>query len=125
MARNLPSSPKISRATNKTPPKVELFIVCEGKNTEPDYILSCAEHYGNGLVTINPIRAAGVPLTIIETALELREKLTTERKKSRNSFDSCFRVWAIFDRDEHPHVDKALMIAAEKKLDVAFSNPCF
>ncbi|MGR4042510.1 RloB family protein [Pseudomonas sp. 910_21] len=127
MARNIPAAPSLKRSVQTIDPKVEIYIVCEGKNTEPTYFESCANYYGNGLVKVKPLPGAGVPLTIVQTAKDLKEKLTDSRNKQKikNSFDSCFRVWAVFDRDEHPEVERALAIAAESKIDVGFSNPCF
>lgn len=127
MARKIPSAPSLSRSVETVEPKVEIYIVCEGLNTEPDYFEQCAAHYGNGLVKVRPVPAAGVPLTIVQTAKELRERLLREknRQRSKNSFDSCFRVWAVFDRDEHPEIERALAMAAESRIEVGFSNPCF
>lgn len=127
MARKIPKAPSLKRTVQVADPKVEIYIVCEGKNTEPAYFESCADHYGNGLVSVLPIGGAGVPLTIIQTAKDLRERLLEERRKRKikNSFDACFRVWAVFDRDEHPEVERALALAVESKIEVGFSNPCF
>ncbi|SDP81968.1 RloB-like protein [Pseudomonas congelans] len=127
MARNIPPAPSLKRKTDVVDPKVEIYIVCEGKNTEPKYFEDCADYYGNGLVKVKPLRGAGVPMTIVQTAKELKEELIAARsgKKAKNSFDHCFRVWAVFDKDEHPEIDRALAIALESKIDVGFSNPCF
>ena len=127
MARKIPAAPSLKRSTQTVDPKVEIYIVCEGKNTEPAYFENCADYYGNGLVSIRPLPGAGVPLTIIQTAKELKAALLEERKKRKvkNSYDACFRVWAVFDRDEHPEVERALAMAADSKIDVGFSNPCF
>lgn len=127
MARKIPNAPSLTRSTEVVDPKVEIYIVCEGKNTEPAYFERCAEHYGNGLVKVRPIPGAGVPLTIVQTAKELKDQLTRDRnkQKTKNSFDACFRVWAVFDRDEHPEIERAMSIATESKIEVGFSNPCF
>ncbi|QSB20608.1 RloB domain-containing protein [Pseudomonas sp. 15A4] len=34
-------------------------------------------------------------------------------------------MWAVFDKDEHPEVERAIAIAIESGIDVGFSNPCF
>jgi hypothetical protein len=127
MARVMPSAPSLKRSIATVDPKVEIYIVCEGKNTEPEYFLQCADYYGNGMVRVQPIPASGVPLTIVVTAKKLKESLVADKlkKKEKNSFDSCFRVWAVFDRDEHPEVERALAMARESGIDLGFSNPCF
>jgi len=123
--RNLPSSPKLSAKAIARPPRVELVIVCEGANTEPAYFKDCATHYGAGTVRLKLITAAGVPLTLVKGAIQERQNLINQRKRYKDSFDSCFRVWAVFDRDDHPNVAEALALAECFGIDVAFSNPCF
>lgn len=123
--RILPPSPTLNRNSPNLPPKVEIFIVCEGENTEPEYFDSCIDEYGNGLVKLHVVPGAGVPITLVNTAIELRERLKGERQRSKNSYDACFRVWAVFDRDEHPRVNEALNKARAAGVDVAFSDPCF
>ncbi len=66
----------------------------------------------------------GVPMTVVQAAIEEREALLNARRRSKDSFD-VFRVWAVFDRDDHPNVPDALALAKENKIDIAFSNPCF
>ncbi|MBL4609077.1 MAG: RloB domain-containing protein [Pseudomonas sp.] len=123
--RSIPAAPSVKGVTPKIDPKVEIYIVCEGQNTEPQYFTSCAQAYGSGLVIIRPIPAAGAPMTLVSKAAELKATLLAERRRSKDSYDCCFRVWAVFDRDEHPRVDEALQMARDHKVDVAFSNPCF
>lgn len=123
--RRMPAQRSLDRNAPKISPKVEIYIVCEGENTEPDYLQACAGAYSAGLVRIHAIKGAGVPYTLVTEAVRLREALRQRYRKSRNSFDSCFRVWAVFDRDEHPRIDEAFEMAKQGGVDVAFSDPCF
>lgn len=123
--RNFPNSPSLNISSTSRPPKVELVIVCEGANTEPAYFRECAKHYGAGTIRLKLITAAGVPLTLVKAAIHEKKTLTEQRNKSKDSFDSCFRVWAVFDRDVHPHIPEAMELAKRYRIDVAFSNPCF
>lgn len=123
--RKFPSAPNLQRTVAQVNPKVALHIICEGINTEPEYFIQCKDHYGAGLVDLKIVPGAGVPLTIVQTAVELRQSLILIKRKSKDSFDACFRVWAVFDRDEHPHVEEALELAKANSIDVAFSDPCF
>ena len=125
MSRAFPRSPSISRSVGTRSPRVEIVIVCEGRNTEPAYFESCADYYGAGLVRLKVIPGAGVPMTLVAAAIAERDRLLQLRRASKDSFDSCFRVWAIFDRDEHTNVVEALMMAAERRIEVGFSDPCF
>ncbi len=119
-----PPAPSISRRSSFAPPKVEIVVSCEGKVTERRYLEDCKEEYGSGLVRLRFLPITGVPLTVVQAAVDERNRLLSERRRSKDSFD-VFRVWAVFDRDAHPHVDQALELAKNNKIDVAFSNPCF
>lgn len=121
----LPRPPSITRRTGYIAPRVEIVIACEGKNTEPQYLRDCIDGYAAGLVKLRILPRNGIPTTVVRVAIEERERLLSERRKSGDRLDSIFRVWAVFDRDEHPEVPEALHLAQQNKIDVAFSNPCF
>ena len=122
--RKLPPTPSIKRRSEFVLPKVEIVVACEGKNTERRYLEDCRDAYGAGMVRMRFLPITGVPMTVVNAAIEEREKLLKERRRSKDSFD-VFRVWAVFDRDAHPNVPEALALAKENKIDVAFSDPCF
>jgi hypothetical protein len=108
-------------------PKPRIVLVCEGKVTEPTYFERFKALCGNGLVVVKTIGGCGVPVSVVERAINERETLVAEAKRSKNSFDSHFEVWAVFDRDDHPkkEVPTAIQMAADNDIFVAFSNPCF
>lgn len=120
-----PPTPSLTRRSCLVTPKVEIVIACEGKNTEPRYFADCVAEYGAGLVRLRVLPVTGVPMTVVHAAIEERAKLVEKCRKSPNSFDACFRVWAVFDCDEHPRVSDALTLASKNRIEVAFSNPCF
>lgn len=123
--RNFPISRNLLRSSSQQSPRWELVIVCEGKNTEPQYFEECVRYYGAGTVRLHVEPAAGVPLTLVKTAIAVRDDLLERYRLNGDSFDACFRVWAVFDRDAHPNVAQALQLAKLFDVDVAFSNPCF
>jgi hypothetical protein len=122
MARNIPQSRSTSRKLGKKLPKFLIIAVCEGKNTEPEYLKSFAKNYGNGLVEVEPVAPAGAPLTIVQKAVTRKKELDT--KKKINSFDNLYEVWAVFDIDEHPNIPQAIDMARGNKVHTAISNPC-
>lgn len=122
--RSPPSSPSLIRRAAFVSPKVEIVVSCEGKVTERKYLEDCKREYGSGLVKLRFLPITGVPLTVVGAAIEERNKLIDARRRSKDSFD-VFRVWAVFDRDDHPNIEEALTLAQDNKIDVAFSNPCF
>jgi hypothetical protein len=122
MARKIPLSKSTSRKLGTKSPKFLIIAFCEGKNTEPEYLKSFAKHYGNGLVRVEPVAPAGVPLTIVEKAVIRKKEL--DAKKKTDSFDSLYEVWAVFDRDEHPNIPQAIDLARGNNVHTAISNPC-
>jgi hypothetical protein len=68
------------------------------------------------------VQAAGVPLTIVERAIEERR---TYRRRTRDSFEKLDEFWVVFDCDEHPKITEAIARASGGKIGVAYSNPCF
>ena len=121
---HLPNPPGLQRKSAFVEPKVEIVIACEGKVTEKNYLNRCKSEYGAGMVSLRWLPITGVPLTVVNAAVEERQRLVEQARKSKDSFD-VFRVWAVFDRDAHPNVPEALRLAEQHGIDIAFSNPCF
>jgi len=111
----------------KHSPKPKIIIVCEGKVTEPRYFKDFKHLHRNSLVTIETIGGCGVPVSVVERAIEERKSLKLQAKRSQDSFDLQYEVWAVFDRDTHPdnQVPRALELARSNRIGVAYSNPCF
>lgn len=126
MARKLPKVLETNkRASHARLPKQLIVIVCEGKKTEPSYFRSFKKLRANNLTEIKTIDGAGVPLSVVQKAVE--EKCGCERqyRKSGDSFDRAYEVWAVFDIDQHPKVDEACTLAKANGVQTAVSNPCF
>jgi hypothetical protein len=110
----------------KRDPKPEIILVCEGKVTEPRYFNEFSRICGNPLVKVTTIGGCGVPLSVVERAVQEYDCRIKKKNKSTDSFE-IFEVWAVFDRDAHPEkqVPNAFKLAATNNIFVAFSNPCF
>lgn len=117
--------PSLKRRAPQHQPKIVLYVFCEGQNTEPFYLRDFSNAWGNKLVKMIPYEAAGVPLTLIKAASAKKIELDNVARKGRNSFDSDFQVWGVFDVDEHPSVEDAKQMARSAGVNVAISNPCF
>ncbi|WP_201861423.1 RloB family protein [Microvirga soli] len=124
MSRRIPS---LSRPAAKVTPKKKFILYCEGKNTEPDYFNALKVLFKGTLVEVEAIGAVGDPSKIAETASDRAQEmgLTRGSRKKRDSFEEKDEIWAVFDRDEHPHFDQALRVCEGKGINVARSNPCF
>jgi hypothetical protein len=75
---------------------------------------------------VTTIGGCGVPLSVVERAVQEYDCRIKKKNKSTDSFE-IFEVWAVFDRDAHPEkqVPNAFKLAATNNIFVAFSNPCF
>lgn len=123
--RKLPNDRNVKRKAANKKPKSLILAVCEGANTEPAYLSDFAKHHGNNLVSVQCIKGAGAPVTIVDKAVNEKKTLARNARKSGNSFDSSYQVWAVFDIDEHPNISQAVDKAHANGVMVARSNPCF
>lgn len=109
------------RRTRQRQPRHEIHVLVEGEKTEDGYILplrrSLRDHV---LITVD--NRGGVPLTLVERAVET--KRITEREAARGRGRAYDEIWCMFDRDAHPNVPEALELAARNGIEVVMSNPC-
>ena len=96
--------------------KQSFFIVCEGKNTEPEYFHSfrltsaTVKVLGQGINTIGLVKSA------------IKEK---EQAKLRGKIYDNY--WVVFDKDDFPnqHFNDAIKLAEMNGFRVAYSNQAF
>ncbi|MCD6498657.1 MAG: RloB domain-containing protein [Deltaproteobacteria bacterium] len=101
----------------------KILIVCEGLVTEPEYFEWLKDYARNPLLKIEIVKAGGTASLVVKTAIErMAEKGTKSSKKRESGFDE---VWAVFDRDYHPHFDDAVAKAEQNDIQCATSTPCF
>lgn len=124
MARRHDDLP-IKRRGPSREPKIRILVVCEGKKTEPSYIKQLQHHVRNPRVHIEPLGPAGVPLSVVETAIEKRRLADEEAKRQRDENLRWDQVWAVFDIDDHPKVTEAKQLAIANDILLGVSNPCF
>jgi hypothetical protein len=99
--------------------------VCEGKVTEPEYFRGFTNSCANPRVTLVIAPEAGVPLTVVTLARNLKNEAEAEAKKADDDNLKYDSVWAVFDVDEHPKIPEAIQMARDNKIDLAVSNPSF
>ena len=89
------------------------LIVCEGKQTEPNYFKALTKD----IESINcEISGQGKdPNSLVEYAI---------KEKAKNNFD---KIWVVFDKDEVPNDDfnGAIAEAERNKIECAWSNEAF
>jgi hypothetical protein len=124
MARRHDDRP-IKRRGASRQPKFRILVVCEGKKTEPGYLKQFQHHVRNPRVHIEALGPAGVPLTVVQTAIEQRARADDEARRQRDVNLRWDQVWAVFDMDDHPNVAAAKQLALQQGIALAVSNPCF
>jgi hypothetical protein len=115
----------IERRRSSLQPKIRILVVCEGRKTEPRYIKEFQHHVRNLRVHIEPLGPAGVPVTVVETAISEKRRAEDRAKRERDENLRWDQVWAVFDMDDHPNVDDAKQLAIDNDISLAVSNPCF
>lgn len=85
------------------------------------YLAALGEKYRRNLAEIEIVKGAGTPMTIKKRA---KERLP-RRGRRQSSFEENDKIWAMFDRDEHPDVNRAIQECTDAGIGVAFSDPCF
>ena len=104
--------------------KKRIFVVCEGF-TEKEYVDGYVISLRNSLVVaVEAVGNAGVPISVVEMAKELKRSNAEQASIERDSNVSFDSVWVMFDVDEHPRVDDAKIMARDNGIGVAVSHPC-
>jgi hypothetical protein len=116
---------QIQRRAPSRDPKRRILIVCEGRETEPGYFKALRDHARNRLVHVQIAKETGVPLTVVQIAIRLRNEALVESKAQRDENLRFDDVWGVFDVDDHPGLKQALALAKAENIEVAMSNPCF
>lgn len=120
----LPPDPSLNRRTGTAKPLSRIVAFCEGQ-TETLYLQSLANHVGRRLFEVEFVSEVGVPETVVERCVERKRELDrAAQRDDADSFDANFSVWAVFDRDEHPGFDNAILAAQREGIRLAVSNPC-
>lgn len=115
----------LKRVSPSRLPKRKFILICEGKNTEPEYFRSLQALFRTSLIEIEATGQGGDPSAVVAVAKTRMESLKREAKRSKDSNDSNFEVWIVVDVDEHVHLRTAIEAAKHSDIGVAVSNPCF
>ena len=95
--------------------KKAVLILCQGKETEPNYFNGMKLYERLSSVNINIITKDIDPLGMIKHIIKL---------KKRKEYDE---IWCVFDIDQttEDNVNEAFKLADDKKIKIAYSNESF
>lgn len=118
MSKRKNFSPEIQEKMRSTTAELRkirgrILIVCEGKETEPNYFSSFPQIDNVSVVTTG---GKGSPSQVVKKALELRDKA------KQSPYDA---VWAVFDKDNFTDFKTAIDTAQGKQIGCAWSNEAF
>ena len=110
---------RIGRKPAVRSPAARIVVATEGKVTEPEYLRAFNRLYENPSAQIALIPVGGDPRTVVERAIEEKEKSKHDPLAKHDTY------WAMFDRDSHPRYEEARNLARGNGILLATSNPCF
>lgn len=93
-------------------------MACEGESTEPDYLQYLNEQFGDG-------DGRGRPPFRIQPVYRKNGMTPSVVVEAVREFAAEDEAWALFDRDQHHDVPRAVKAAAEARVEIAFSHPSF
>jgi len=118
-------SKKISRRTPFREPKRRLLVVCEGKNTEPQYINGLALYYRNTILEITIPPEQGDPKKLVELAKKNTEEAASNARRNKDDNLKFDETWCVYDKDDHERFGDACRMARDNGFSLAISNPSF
>lgn len=123
MQRNQINNKKYDRKINFRNERKNFLIVCEGKETEPNYFKYFEKIGKNNQTAKIEIKALGaVGITVVKEAKKLKENYGDYADDE---------VWCVFDRDakkennNQQNFNEAIKLAIENKINLAVSNDAF
>lgn len=120
MAHITKRNPRLKRSIKRNSsfldPKKSFLIVCEGKNTEPDY-------FNAFRLTSAVVKASGEGINTIKLVYKAIKIRDNYKNKGRR-FDNH---WVVFDKDDFLDADfnNAITLAKNSGFQVAYSNQAF
>jgi RloB-like protein len=106
-------------------PRPTVLVVCEGSETEKQYLEKFALHHKNARIKVEVANETGVPFSLVEFAKKYKREIEKKAKRQMDQNIAYDSVWCVFDVDEHPRIPDAKIMAAAHDINLAISNPCF
>jgi RloB-like protein len=108
-------------------PRECILVVCEGTETEPNYLMSLRKKIGLSTVEVEIVGEGAEILRVVGAAIRLREERLAAAEES-NRLAPFDEVWCVVDTErkrDNPSWERGVDRARANSLKVAWSNPCF
>ena len=114
------------RQAGSKEPRKSILIVSEGSKTEPIYFNSLKSKLRLAMVDVEIVGEGAAPITVVDRAIELREKRKRVAKTSvtRAEYDVVYCVVDV-EAPKAESLSRAVNKAEDNRLEVILSNPCF
>lgn len=113
-------APSLKRKGDARKPKQNVLIVCEGEETEPNYLIGWAA--ANELNRVANVRIVGMGESTGRLVMEA-EALNRERQRRvGHGYD---QIWLVMDKDDNEDFDVCITEASRKGYKVAWTNNAF
>jgi hypothetical protein len=110
------SKKDLRRIRGQRTPKKIIVIVCEGKETEPNYFDSMRETYRLSTLNIKIIPESGSPIKLVDEAINEKGNLDYPHDEA----------WCVFDTEQNiNNILNVIDKARRRGLGLAISNPSF
>ena len=108
-------------------PRKSILIVCEGEKTEPIYFNALKKRLRLIMVDVEIVGKGGAPITVVNSAIDLREQRKRKAKKSltKAEYEIIYCVFDVEAPTPHGSLTGAVGMAHAHNLEVILSNPCF
>lgn len=120
MARKPSSIPERKSMTRNPKPKV--LIVCEGKETEPQYFNLIKQKYHlRSVVVVKQSTLGSAPISVAQSAVNLNQ----EQIDLYGPSAEYEKVFCVYDTDKHTSLAEAKQLIDEHNFIAVISNICF
>lgn len=111
----------LQRDRDPKPIRRILRVYVEGAVTERQYLEELGRRYRDNVI-INFGSFGKAPSSLVNSACYDVEE---NRRRGQRRDPLYDEVWCVFDKDEHPDIDRLIKRAFDNNVNVAYSNPCF
>lgn len=119
----------LKRVPGQREPRVQLLIVCEGAQTEPNYFIALRRklRLSSVEVKVQSDKNTSDPKRVVDFALKQRAKQLKEARRSQvlGEYDEVWCVMDVENPADNPLFHEAIQQAKREKLQLAVSNPAF